>query len=294
MVGELVCVSGIGVNPAGIIGKYFMGYGTVYNVTSTEVQLVSGAITWLGPNPGATANLQPAAICHGACPPAVILFSSIPPGTSSATLCHGACPPMGMQGYQGFQGNQGFQGERGFQGDYGPQGFQGNQGFQGIDGLQGFQGGIGLQGFQGSQGFQGATGLQGYQGFQGPAGDKLAIVDTSKGYRALACIEAPETLFFDIVGVVHKGTTCEFKIDDMFVEVCEYGTIKVISVVSSEPIAIGAEMKNYNSFITRTMVGCQTRLNVLLSGVRKGFAGKRFAVMTKEQFVRNQEFWQSM
>jgi hypothetical protein len=153
------------------------------------------------------------------------------------------------------------------------------------NGTQGFQG---FQGFDGSQGYQG---FDGAQGFQGPAGEKPAILNTSKGYRELACIEAPEVLFFDTMRVDYAGTYGTFDLDPLFVEVCEPGTIHVISVVPNEPVAVGAEMVSNGKLILRSSGDSPMRVTVMLSGIRKGFSGRRFVERTQKDFDRNVEFW---
>ena len=189
--------------------------------------------------------------------------------------------------YFGFQG---WQGPQGFQGPSGPQGFQGPYGTQGIDGIDGPQGWQGPQGIDGI----GGDGLQGPQGWQGFQGVKAAIVETRDGYRELACMESPEILFFDIVKVRIGIERALFHVDVLFIDACEPDSIRISSVVVSEPIPIGARMSGPDSFIISKCSGAQTvDVTVTLCGVRKGFAGRRFKKHSRAEFESNNRFWNS-
>ena len=87
---------------------------------------------------------------------------------------------------------------------------------------------------------------------------KTAIVPTSKGYKALYCVEGAEVWFMDIV---EKGK----EIDPMFLEVTE-GEIKTIT------------NKNGDKLVFRK---------------RTGFGTIRLETKTKEQFIRNNKKWQN-
>ena len=87
---------------------------------------------------------------------------------------------------------------------------------------------------------------------------KTAIVPTSKGYRALYCLESPEVWFYDIV---KKHS----KIDPLFLEVTE-GTMKTVT--------------NKNG-------------DVLIFRKRKQFANVRFQSKTRQQFETNEKRWQN-
>jgi hypothetical protein len=162
----------------------------------------------------------------------------------------------------------------------------------GPQGVAGIQGETGATGWTGIQGLDGVTG---WTGWTGPGGPKNAILPTLSGYRELACIEAPEVLFFDSMTVDYNGVMNLFVLDPMFVEVCEPGSIYILSVVPSEPILMGAEMICDNKFMLKSdvegMMSVSVRVRVMLSGVRKGFANRRFAERTKAEFEKNEKFW---
>jgi hypothetical protein len=80
----------------------------------------------------------------------------------------------------------------------------------------------------------------------------------------------------------------------MFVEVCEFGSLKIISVQSEDPIAIGAGMYTTDKFYIKTKDSVSTTLNVVISGVRKGYGGRRFEKRTKEDYESNMRFWESI
>lgn len=116
-----------------------------------------------------------------------------------------------MQGPQGEPGSQGY----GSQGPQGPQGEPGNQGY----------------GYQGPEGPQGP---------QGPPGLKTAIVPCEGEHVALFCVESPDVRFEDVVRLPITGPITTKTIDPRFIEVCEPGSIDVISVTSPLPALIGA------------------------------------------------------
>jgi hypothetical protein len=188
---------------------------------------------------------------------------AMPQNSDTGSICHGPC----LLGYQGYQGYQGFQG------------YQGYQGFQGLPGLDG------PQGFQGEEG---------EFGIQGPVGEKPAILKTADGYRELACIEAPEVLFFDVVEVKYSGVSGIFNVDRLFVEVCEPSTVKVISIVPGESVQVAVRMISDGSFELKTVREVTMSVVIILSGLRKGFSGRRFVQRTKQEYERNVKFWNKM
>jgi hypothetical protein len=212
---------------------------------------------------------------------------------------------QGEQGEQGEIGNQGLDGERGLQGLKGDIGVQGPQGEQGRQGLQGLRGVQGEKGVQGQQGAKGQKGDLGPRGSTGPAGPKNAILPVYDGsyekYIELACMEMPEVRFEDLI-VVNIGREGKnnvlsvFNIDENFIKVCEYDSIQVVSAMPSRPILIGAEVSN-NKIYVRAKDDCLVdeivSVNIRLSGIRIGNAGRRFAEHTYENMIKNNTFWDS-
>jgi len=101
-------------------------------------------------------------------------------------------------------------------------------------------------------------------------------------------------LFWDIARVKHEGLVSVVDVDKMFVEVCEFGSLKIISAQSEDPIAIGAGMYTPDKFYIKTKERVTTNLNVVISGVRKGYGGRRFLKRTKEDYESNMSFWASI
>jgi hypothetical protein len=217
-----------------------------------------------------------------------------PQGVTGATGLDGA---DGVQGPQGFLGVTGSTGATGA-GVQGPQGFRGFRGFQGLAGTgakgnQGNDGNDGAAGVDGDQGPTGNLGPVGNTGLQGPTGPKLAIVHTeSYGYRELYCVEASEVLFIDVADVEITQRTHIFDIDPIFIESCEKGSIRVMGYSCDRPIALGIKIEKGSISVTTNNV--PTKATVTLCGVRKGFAGRRFAERTAEEAVRNNAFWDSV
>jgi hypothetical protein len=168
---------------------------------------------------------------------------------------------------------------------------------QGVIGLPGSDGSQGPAGYQGSTGAAGQSGQEGPQGDLGPQGNqgsKAAIVRVLDGYRELDCIESPEVLFLDVLRVKHAGIETSWLVDSLFVEACEIGTVFVLSVTASEPVEVGAKMESQMSFKLTTREECEVDCSIILCGVRKGFAGRRFVKRTEQEFRRNQEFWSNI
>jgi hypothetical protein len=87
-------------------------------------------------------------------------------------------------------------------------------------------------------------------------------------------------------------TICD--IDPIYIEVCEAGSIHVLSAVPSKPVLVGVAMLDASKFELSTAENCQVECCIMLCGVRKGFAGRRFIRRTENEFKRNQEFWNSI
>lgn len=104
------------------------------------------------------------------------------------------------------------------------------------------------------------------------SGIKTAVVSTSKGYKALYCIESPNIWFMDfcygkkVFSKWYKPWIRNWVIkpDPLFLEVTE-----------GEPVVIPTGMKN----------------TVQMWRKRKGLSGVRFEDKTKEDFDKNNEFW---
>lgn len=85
---------------------------------------------------------------------------------------------------------------------------------------------------------------------------KSAIVETSKGFKTLYCVESPEVWFFDLAESFDE-------IDPLFWEVTE-GEVKTVTNSDGQ---------------------------VLVFRKRKGFAKIRFELKTKQEYLRNDRFW---
>jgi len=109
---------------------------------------------------------------------------------------------------------------------------------------------------------------------------------------ALFIHEMPEVRFDDVMVVKVPMEDQEIAIDPRFVEVCHKGTIEVCGIVPEKPILVGARAlgdKIRLSFAEQDPKHA-VRLVLRLTGIRRGFAGKRFPARTKEQFEANERF----
>jgi len=148
------------------------------------------------------------------------------------------------------------------------------------------------------------SGCPGVDGVDGMDGDKYAIVPldipqddggvSHAGYAGLMCVEQPETRFEDIITMPLDDTKITADIDPRFTAVCEPGSIKVIALAPSHPVAVGARVENDKIVLeadSRNLPLSGGFVNVKLSGIRKGRAGIRFPTFTKEERARNMMFW---
>lgn len=135
--------------------------------------------------------------------------------------------------------------------------------------------------------------MTGPTGPQGPEGSKSAVIRTRDGYRQVDCIEAPEVLFFDIMTIVHSGMVGRYSIDPLFIEVCEPKSIHVVSMVPNIPSPVGASIID-NDVEIRALGKEEVTCRVMLAGVRKGFAGRRFIPRTEDDYFKNVRFWRQL
>jgi len=121
-----------------------------------------------------------------------------------------------------------------------------------------------------------------------------AIVPASwspTGYVALFIHEMPEVRFDDILVVEVPQRDCTVPIDSRFIEVCEKDSVEVCGFAVSKPVAVKAKVVGD---VVHLEFGEQSeetiRIVLRLTGIRRGFAGKRFPRRTREQFLANEAF----
>jgi hypothetical protein len=113
-------------------------------------------------------------------------------------------------------------------------------------------------------------------------------------YVGLICVESPEVRFEDVltIGLQSDGTGVG-KIDPTFIEVCEEGSIKVISLAPSLPVTVGATIENGSvKLVTDKAVTGSCYVNVKISGIRKGRNGIRFPRFSADEYNKNRTFWE--
>lgn len=112
------------------------------------------------------------------------------------------------------------------------------------------------------------------------------------GYAALFIHETPEVRFDDVMTIHVPQADHEVAIDPHFVEVCEKGTIEVCGIAADKPISVGARAvgDKIRLRFAEQDAAHAVRLVIRLTGIRRGFAGKRFPRRTHEQFLANEAF----
>ena len=115
----------------------------------------------------------------------------------------------------------------------------------------------------------------------------------STGYTALFIHEMPEVRFDDvIIATVPQSDASQVQIDSRFVEACEPGSLEVCGIAPDKPISVGASVHGDRIWIrcAPPEPGESVRLVLRVTGIRRGFAGKRFPLRTREQFEANERF----
>ena len=114
----------------------------------------------------------------------------------------------------------------------------------------------------------------------------------------MACIEAPEVLFFDVIKINLKNSQfATTQIDPIFIESCTKDSISVVSTCSNKPSSIGASVENGNILIQCIPVGAaysNIDIEIMICGKRKGFEDFRLKEKTKQQFIKNETFWSNI
>lgn len=122
-------------------------------------------------------------------------------------------------------------------------------------------------------------------------------------YLALASVEMPDVRFEDILRIPvpcsrrrEEAEITRGPIDPIFAAACEPGTIEVVAAVPSRPAVIGARVEA-DQIIVETIAHPPSPIlhpltvTVRLSGIRRGFAGRRFQEFTAEQAAANARFY---
>ena len=129
--------------------------------------------------------------------------------------------------------------------------------------------------------------------------DKSAIVKSvdpdPDAYVAVYCDESPEVRFNDVLTIDNISEhEIETKLCAEYVHTCEENTIKVIGHAASDPCLVGFVVDG-NSLLLKFAhaMPLPESVNVHLSGIRKGFDGKRHQPKTLEQAKQNDAFWGS-
>ena len=79
------------------------------------------------------------------------------------------------------------------------------------------------------------------------------------------------------------------KLDQVFIEVCEPGSIEIVSVFAEWAEAPIAALKD--NVVHLSLKETTKKVVVRLSGVRRGRTGRRFPEFTVEQAYQNSQFW---
>ena len=129
--------------------------------------------------------------------------------------------------------------------------------------------------------------------------EKSAIVKSvdpdPDAYVAVYCDESPEVRFNDVLTIDNISEhEIETKLCAEYVHSCEENTIKVIGHAASDPCLVGFTVDGGSLLLKFAhAMPLPESVNVHLSGIRKGFDGKRHQPKTLEQAKQNDAFWGS-
>ncbi len=114
------------------------------------------------------------------------------------------------------------------------------------------------------------------------------------GYAALFTLETPEVRFDDVLDLEIPQRNQLVVIDPRYLAVCEPGSIRVCGASCDQPIAVGASVVGDHVQL-RFGRSAKRTLHVVirLTGIRKGFAGRRFPARRHDQFLANERFLNS-
>ena len=153
----------------------------------------------------------------------------------------------------------------------------------------------------GATGASGAA-VTGATGATGPTGSKTAIVEVDGKWRALYCVESPDTRFEDLIETEIVKSEQAIQIDPLFVEACEPGSLRIRGL-HSEGAGLGHSRARIgmvddlphvcftaDGHVSEMLQSGSLPICITVTGVRKGHT-KRFEVFTREQAQRNNEFW---
>jgi len=105
----------------------------------------------------------------------------------------------------------------------------------------------------------------------------------------------PEIRFDDVVKVyVEHKSYIVYDIDELYCHVCETNTIEAISYTTPIPIMCGVKAQNGKLYINfAEQKPLPEYIIIKLSGIRKGANNRRFYRRTKEEMIKNNNFWNS-
>jgi hypothetical protein len=104
----------------------------------------------------------------------------------------------------------------------------------------------------------------------------------------------PEARFEDIITFTLGDTWTELDIDPLFIDSCEVGSIRAVSLVASKWAPLGAFVEDDKLYV-HLKEGSKIEeviVTVKLSGIRRG-TSDRFPVFSEEQMEANNRFWSS-
>lgn len=124
---------------------------------------------------------------------------------------------------------------------------------------------------------------------------KLAIVESGGRYLGLHVTECPEMRFMEICDFeLDAGGECRVRIDPLFLEVVEPGSLQVIGLVCAKPLDLRAEFaQDHIRISSAPPPDAPTRGTVTVCAVARGHLGRRFPEFTADQKSRNEAFWAS-
>ena len=117
---------------------------------------------------------------------------------------------------------------------------------------------------------------------------------SQKGYVALYCLESPDVRFEDVVTIYRPryAKKWSFQTCRKFTGLCEWGTLSVVGYSTSKPCPVGLKINKEGLLEINTSIlpwNRPNKIEVKISGIRKGFPNIRLEEKSRHDFKANEE-----
>ena len=104
-------------------------------------------------------------------------------------------------------------------------------------------------------------------------------------------MESPEVRIEDIIKTKLNQKIAIVDIEEMFLNICDKNSILVSGLSCNKQCLVSAKVFKNKIIVNSSLKDVEVVLR--LSGIRKDRIGKRFTESTKEDMIKNNNFWRS-